>query len=197
MGTLERGFKSWAERTSLALRRELGLEPEDRLKPEALAEHLSIRLCAPTNISGLPQDIIHQLIEEDPWGWSAVSFVADGESRVIYNPRKSSGRRASDITHELAHVILDHEPAKIILSIELEIGMRSFDQKQEDEANWLAWALLLPRDGLVQARKQGNSVEKIAEDFGVTESLVNMRMRLTGVDAQFRAAKRFRRKGWV
>lgn len=193
MGTLDRGFKSRSERTSLAFRRELGLESQDRLKPEVLAEHLSVGLWTPNNIEGLPGDIVHQLIDKDPWGWSAVSFTASGENFVIYNPRKSSGRRASDITHELVHFILDHEPAKIVLSIELEIGMRSFDQKQEDEANWLAWALLLPRPGLVQARINGSSVQKIAQQFGVAESLVNMRMRLTGVDAQFKAAARLHR----
>lgn len=190
MGTLERGFKSWAERTSLAFRRELGLSAYDRLKPDALAEHLGINLCTPYDIDGLPPEIIRQLIDEDPWGWSAVSFEANGQALVIYNPRKSTGRRASDITHELAHIILQHQPAKIILSVDIDLGMRSFDRKQEDEANWLAWCLLLPRDAIVQARKRGRSVEKIAEDFGVTESLVNMRMHLTGVDAQLDAAKR-------
>jgi Zn-dependent peptidase ImmA (M78 family) len=195
MGTLERGFKSWAERTALAFRRELRLAPHDPLKPESLAEHLGIVLYTPYNIDGIPKGIIRQLIDKDPWGWSAVSFEVNGQGLVIYNPRKSSGRRSSDITHELAHFILHHQPAKIILSLELEIGMRSFDQKQEDEANWLAWCLLLPREALMAARTKGLTTKNIAEEYGVAVSLVNMRMRLTGVDAQMVAAKRLRGGG--
>jgi Zn-dependent peptidase ImmA (M78 family) len=67
---------------------------------------------------------------------------------VIFNPRKSDGRKASDIVHELAHLILGHDPAKVVFSEDGQIATRTFDQKQEDEANWLAWALLLPREAL-------------------------------------------------
>ena len=66
------------------------------------------------------------------------------------NDRKSCGRQASDITHELAHVILTHERAMVILSESIDLSMRTFDQKQEDKANCLAWALLLPRGALFE-----------------------------------------------
>ena len=112
---------------------------------------------------------------------------------IIYNPRKSPGRRASDITHELAHFILDHQPATIILSAELDLGMRTFDAKQEDEANWLAWCLLLPREALVQAKLMRRSISDIAECYGVTEKLVTMRMDRTGVSSQFNAARKRQR----
>lgn len=71
---------------------------------------------------------------------------------VVYDDRKANGRQASDITHELAQVILSHEPATVILPESIDLSMRTFDQRQEDEANCLAWALLLPRDALFEAR---------------------------------------------
>ncbi|HEY6329639.1 MAG TPA: hypothetical protein VI756_09880, partial [Blastocatellia bacterium] len=98
--TLERGFKAWSERTAKAMRRELGLAPHDPLPPERLAEYLGVVLWTPRDVPGLPRDVIDQLLERDPWGWSAVSVQRDGEATVIYNPRKSAGRRASDIMHE-------------------------------------------------------------------------------------------------
>jgi len=72
--------------------------------------------------------------------------------------------------------------------------MRSYDQKDEDEANWLAWALLLPKEGLLACKRRNRTVAEIAEQFVVTESLVNFRLRMTGVEAQLRAASRYRRK---
>jgi Zn-dependent peptidase ImmA (M78 family) len=72
--------------------------------------------------------------------------------------------------------------------------MRSYDQKQEDEASWLAWALLLPREGLLISRRTKLTVLQIAERFGVTETLVNFRLRMTGVEAHLKAASHYSRK---
>lgn len=185
MGTLDRGFKSWAERTSLALRRELELAPHQPLDPSQLAKSLEVDLWTPNDIPGLPREVLEQLLNRDPWGWSGVSLSLDSRGVVIYNPRKSKGRKASDITHELAHFILDHKPATIILFQDGSIGMRTFDTKQEDEANWLAWCLLLPRDGLVWAKRANLTTAQIADHFGVTESLVTFRLNMSGVEAQF------------
>jgi Zn-dependent peptidase ImmA (M78 family) len=72
--------------------------------------------------------------------------------------------------------------------------MRSYDQKQEDEANWLAAAILLPREALLQSKRNKLSATDIAVRFGVSEPLVSYRLRITGVEAQLRAAQRFYRK---
>lgn len=192
MPSFDRGFKSWAERTALTLRQELELAQDDPLDPAKLARHLDVDLWTPYDVPGLPEDVLNQLLKEDPWGWSAVSIVSDSDSLVIYNPRKSKGRQASDITHELAHFILDHEPSTMILSHDGGIAMRTFDRKQEDEANWLAWCLLLPREVLVWAKQARLSTAEIAVRFEVTEALVIFRLNVSGVKFQF--AKRSRRR---
>jgi hypothetical protein len=56
----------------------------------------------------------------------------------------------------------------------------SFVQRQEDEANWLAWAILLPREALVSALSRGMSIEAIAAHFGVSVTLVRFRAQKTG-----------------
>ena len=190
MPAFDRGFKSWAERTSLTLRRELELDPHDSLDPAQLAKYLEVNLWTPKDVPGLPQEVIDQLLHRDPWGWSAVSLLLDGRGLVIYNPRKSKGRQSSDITHELAHFILDHQPGTIILSQDGSIGMRTFDRKQEDEANWLAWCLLPPREGLVAAKRAKLTAAQIAERYGVTEPLVTFRVNMSGVEAQFQRGGR-------
>lgn len=189
MATLERGFKAWSERTSVAIRKELGLAQLDPLSPERLAEHLGILLVTPADIPGMPPEDLNQLLVEDPWGWSAASVEGVEGTLVIYNPNRSVGRKASDITHELAHVMLGHQPGTIVLSQDGSMAMRSFNQKQEDEANWLAWALLLPREAIVSARLKGLDEAAIASMYGVTDTLVRFRMRMTGVDLQFKTRR--------
>jgi hypothetical protein len=186
MTMLERGFKAWAERTAATIRVDLGLKPTAPLDPLQLAAHLGITLLRPDEVEGLPPEICVQLLEQDPWGWSAATLELDGKTTVIFNPRKSTGRRASDIVHEMAHLILGHEPANIVFSQDGQFATRTFDQKQEDEANWLAWALLLPRDALFAARRTRMLSAQIAAAYGVTETLVDFRMKMTGVNAQFR-----------
>jgi hypothetical protein len=183
--TLDRGFKSWAERTSIALRREFRSAPHDPLPPEKVAEYLGISLWTPYDVPGLPPPVLNQLVNADPHGWSGVSLQTGKKGIIIYNPRHSKGRRSSDISHEVAHFVLDHRPATIIWAASLELAMRSFDTKQEDEANWLAWCLLLPRDALTYSKRRGLTTAQIAEHYGVSETLVNFRMHKTGVNAQF------------
>jgi Zn-dependent peptidase ImmA (M78 family) len=189
MPTLERGFKSWCERSALATRTELSIEAHAPLAARKLAEHLGVSLLTPKNIPGLPTDILCQLTEKDPQGWSAVSFAVDAAVTVIYNDGNSSGRQSSDIMHELSHVILDHDPTQVILSMDGQIGMRSFDAKQEDEANWLGWTLLLPRPALMHCIHSGRSAAQIAIDYDVSEQLVKYRVGITGVSRQSRARR--------
>jgi hypothetical protein len=189
MPTLERGFKSWCERSALATRTELSIEPHAPLAARKLAEHLGVSLLTPKDIPGLPNDILHQLTLKDPQGWSAVSFAVDTEITVIYNDRNSAGRQSSDIMHELSHIILDHDPSQVILSVDGQIGMRSFDAKQEDEANWLGWTLLLPRPALMHCIHLGRSAAQIAVDYNVSEQLVKYRTGVTGADRQSRTRR--------
>jgi Zn-dependent peptidase ImmA (M78 family) len=114
-------------------------------------------------------------LSADPQGWSAASYTVFGATTVIYNGKNSKGRQSSDIVHELAHVILDHEPSQVILSMDGEIAMHSFDAKQEDEANWFGWTLLLPRPALLHCAQMKVTVPQIAEEYKVSEQLVTFR----------------------
>jgi len=139
----------------------------------------------PEDVPQVPKDVLDQLLRRDPSGWSAVSVLLQGYAIVIYNPKHSPGRQASDIMHELAHFILDHKPATLIVSQDGDMVMRSYDPKQEEEANCLAWGLLLPREALLDARRIKLSVRQIAEHHGVSEPLVTFRLNTTGVTRQF------------
>ena len=187
MKSLERGFKAWSERTSLSLRKEIGLTVDEKLCPFNFAKYLDFELWTPHNVPEITRDILDALLENDIWGWSATSFEVNNKSIIIYNPTHSAGRQASDVMHEISHSVLNHQPASMILTMELEnFCMRSFDQKQEDEANCLSWSLLLPREGLLRAKLKRKTDEEIAEHFGVTTKLVKFRTQTTGISRQIR-----------
>jgi len=184
-GLLERGFKTWAEKLALSIRRDMGLASHAPLPGVELAKYLDVQVWTPRDVPGLPRGVLDQLLVRDPDGWSAVSCCVDGKALIINNPQHSVGRQNSDLAHELAHIILEHEPSTIVLSQDALLAMRSFDEKQEEEANWLGWCLLLPRTALlfaVNARLQKN---EIAQRFGVSERLVEFRTRITGVRSRF------------
>lgn len=189
MATLERGFKAWAERTALAVRRQLGMPPTQPLDPFQLAKTLCVRVVNPLDYPELDDDIRAQLLERDPSGWSAVTLLVDDAAIIVFNPMHSVGRQASDVIHELAHIMLEHDPATVVFSQDGLMATRTFDQKQEDEANWLGWTMLLPRGALIAARQKRMARAQIAQEYGVSERLVRFRLQVTGVDYQMRRAR--------
>ena len=189
MPTLERGFKAWAERTAAAVRREHGLSPTEPLDPLHLAARLGVRIVNPRDYPELPSDIRSQLLERDPTGWSAATLFVSDTAIVVYNPEHSRGRQRSDLIHELAHIMLEHDPATVVFSEDGRMATRTFNQKQEDEANWLGWTLLLPRNALVAARQKRMAKAQIARTYGVSEKLVGYRLQVTGVDIQMRRGR--------
>jgi Zn-dependent peptidase ImmA (M78 family) len=184
-GLLQRGFKTWAENVAVNIRRDLELSPHAPLSAHELAKHLDVLLWTPHDVPNIPGDVVVQLLDHDPDGWSAVTCLANDRALVIYNPNHSPARQNSDIAHELAHIILEHEPGKIVISQDASIVMRSFDPKQEEEANWLGWSLLLPRTALAHATKARLGKTEIARKWVVSEQLVEYRTRMTGIRRQF------------
>jgi Zn-dependent peptidase ImmA (M78 family) len=186
---LERGFKSWAEKFAEGLRKELGIGIDCPIDLNRFASFFGSKLLTPEDIPGMSEQHLKQLLNVDHSGWSAVTVCVDQQSVIIHNPRHSKGRQASNIAHEIAHLILEHEPTRLVMSQDGALVMRSFNEKQEEEANWLAWCVLLPRQAIVEALKKRVSVEEIAVQFGVSEPLVRFRVQKTGAQVQMRRTR--------
>jgi Zn-dependent peptidase ImmA (M78 family) len=92
--------------------------------------------------------------------------------------------------HELAHIELRHPPARVEVSATGLLLLSDYFNEQEQEADWLAAALLLPREGLLRLRSVRECTAEIATHYGVSESLCEWRLRMTGVDVQMRRAHR-------
>lgn len=67
---------------------------------------------------------------------------------IVHNTSHSPARIGSDVMHELAHLLLDHEPGTMFFGLN-NVALRSHDKGQEEEATWLGGCFLLPREAPV------------------------------------------------
>jgi len=131
-----RGFKSWAEETSMGARRRLRLQPHSPLDLPSLASLLEVSLTTPKDLSELPADVCERLLKSHSENWSAITVCKDDKHLVVYNPSHSLARRNSDLAHELSHIILGHEPSLMFMTPRKGVALRTHNPEQEEEANW-------------------------------------------------------------
>jgi Zn-dependent peptidase ImmA (M78 family) len=193
--TLRRGFKTEAERIAADLRSDLGFEEKDALDPVDVAKRRGIEVVSADAL--VPRSRLEQLDALQPGCFSACTFKPSPRRTVIvYNPLNAKTRMKSDVAHELAHVLLDHRLSRLE-----RLGDATFfvcEAAQEEEANWLAGCLLLPRALLLDLVKKGFDHDRIAERCGVSPQLALWRVNVTGVQRQSahslsRSARRSRR----
>lgn len=181
--TFERGFKSsWCENTAESIRSRMGFAKNDPLSPYDLASYLEVKIIKLGDIPGLSQETIEHLSSAKGNEWSAVTVHCNGLVVVVVNPSHSDARQASDLMHELAHIIRGHKPSQV--HIQGSFAIRDFNQLQEAEADWLAGCLLLPRSALFNSGYKGEELDEAIKRFGVSKSLFIYRMNKTGVKRQ-------------
>lgn len=190
----KRGFKTWCERLALQKRAELGLHSHDALDPTKLAEKMGVVVWKPTDVPGLTPAAIKALLNDDPDGWSAVTLRLGSSDLIILNSSHSPARQASDLMHELAHMILGHRPSRVDVTDELHLLLRTHDTSQEEEAGWLSACLLLPRPALLMIRRGGESHHNAAKRYGVSGEMLTYRLRMSGVEIQTNRARALTRR---
>jgi Zn-dependent peptidase ImmA (M78 family) len=182
---MRRGFKAEAERTAEQLRTAMGKRATDALDAVELAQHVGAEVRRADELTS--QEKLETLEELQPGAFSACTFTVGNRHVIVYNPLASDGRTQSDIAHEVAHIVLAHE----MKSIETIGGINFFtcDPEEEQEANWLAGCLLLPRRLLYLAARRGLDAAAIAETYRVSEQMAAFRLRTTGVMRQLQAGQ--------
>jgi Zn-dependent peptidase ImmA (M78 family) len=183
---MRRGFKTEAERLADRTRAQLALRPTDYMPIRDLAAHLNVRIySAEQLIDQAELDELHQL---QPGAFSAATFhLSDGRTVIVSNPYNEPGRTNSDISHELAHLLLNHD----VREIQQLAGHTFFtcDPEQEEEANWLASCLLLPRALLLQEAFNDSTPDAIARKYDVSVAMARFRLNASGVLLQVQRAR--------
>ncbi|XVQ11127.1 ImmA/IrrE family metallo-endopeptidase [Spirillospora sp. CA-255316] len=178
--TLPRGFKANAEREAVRLRNEMGLSPNAPISIFDLAEHLSITVISGEQLVAI--EMLEELERMQAYAFSAATFHVKGVNYIVTNPLRTSGRLASDVAHEVAHILLRHDLTEVR---EVSgIPFRTCMPEQEEQATAMGGTLLLPRPLLMTAVSRGMNVTQIADTFGVTTEMARFRYNTTGVAKQ-------------
>jgi Zn-dependent peptidase ImmA (M78 family) len=157
-------------------RADLGLGPDDRLNPYALA---SLHAIPVYPIDELDDEVravvaIKRFTTTGQSLWSAALIPVGNGRLIIENTAHLAVRRMSSIAHELAHHLLEHSFDEILLNAEKKC--RQFDRVKEGQAQFLSGELLIPRKAARKAAFAGGTNEDVAERFGVSTQFAQMQM---------------------
>lgn len=188
---MRRGFKTWAENQSLRARHICGVLPHAALAARTLAARLDVEVLAVDEIPDLPDDVLTQLTDRFGSNWSAVTLPLEDAYMIVFNPGHVSSRQESDIMHELAHIVCGHK-ADPVKARDIPFVLRTYNDEQEKEAEWLGACLQIPRAGLLSMARRGYNNEVIATFFGASEEMVAFRRNTTGIDQQLVRGRRWK-----
>lgn len=182
------GFKAEANAYAIEFREELGLSPADPLCPWSLADHLQIPVVGLSEFgSNHPREVARFMADGGSKFSGATLFV--GTKRfIIHNDGHHRRRQAANIAHELSHAILGHPQMPPFH----EDGQRNFNSIYENEANWLGPALLISEAAAFHIVKSGMAMLEAMNTYGVSESLIQMRINVVGVHKRIRRSTRSR-----
>lgn len=181
---MKHGFKSASERRSISVRAELGLKPADPLSARQLAAYLNVAVLGVDQVPGVTPALLGHLLGSDPESWSAFTVAPPEMTLIVLNTAHSPARQESDLMHEASHLLCEHEPSELVTIPGLDLPIRTFNKAQEEEADWLAGCLLLPRPVLELAMRRGLSDFQIAEEYGASYQMIRYRRGVTGVALQ-------------
>jgi Zn-dependent peptidase ImmA (M78 family) len=181
------GFKAEANRFAHELRVELEILPEHPLCPWLLAEHLAVPILKFTELPDCGEKL-YLMKGKGKKEFSATVCYDGFKAFIVNNDVHEAKRQASNVAHELAHILLGHPPARPFD----EDGKREFLAEIEDEAEWLGPALLVSEEAAINAYKLIQSktytLSSLSDEWKVTEDVLRMRMNLVGARKRFRQA---------
>lgn len=182
------GFnKAELERTAAEVRGELGHGPLDPLNTRALCDLLA-----------LPVQKVSDFVDANPSiavllgpcasQFSACTIHLDRRRLIIVNDAHELPRIASSLAHECSHAILGHPPGSAFDGM----GCRSHNKQIEDEASWLAGALLVTSEAALRAERF-NDAQRMAASLGVSEQMMQYRINVTGAGLRVKRERAKRR----
>lgn len=107
---------------------------------------------------------------------NTVSGILDREQlpiKIYLNKNHSKTRQAFTLAHELGHHALHKKGNKYRIDY---YDYFNADNAEETEANYFAACLLVPEHKLRQLLRETNDIKAIAEYFGVSTAVINVRL---------------------
>jgi Zn-dependent peptidase ImmA (M78 family) len=152
---------------------QLGLKVYQPLLTSVLAQDLKATIHTPET---LPDAEIEQVkLLSNSNNWSAV-IICKNPLVIVHNSRHAITRQNSNLMHEFAHIILNHE----MVPYDPSTGLPQRRQQDEDEAVYLGGCLQIPRRGLLWAIQKKMTIDRIALHFNASQDMVQFRMNVIG-----------------
>ena len=107
---------------------------------------------------------------------------------IVHNDFHSLGRQADDLSHEISHALLGHQPGPALD----DLRCRFWDGSIEEEAAYLGGALLVPPEATLSIARRGLTTQAAALEYGVSQSLITYRMRITAAGVRVARGERVR-----
>lgn len=166
------------EKKAIEIRRFAGVPPEARLDPMALAALANLRVVRLSALEGLSEASREHLKSSGQWSGAATEILPDGSRIIIINDAQSPNRQTATLMEEICHALLGHQPSTIRTG---DRPGRTYLKQIEEEAYGVGAAALVPYQQLASLIITGNSVRSIAAHFGVSQALVEYRMKVLGL----------------
>lgn len=183
---LRRGFKTEATNLAREVRAELHLGSSARFAPHILAAHLAIPLLPLSELANEIPQAVRYFKSHGAGEFSAATIFSGTERLIVHNDAHAPVRQASNLSHELSHALLFHEPKPALDAL----GCRDWDPDAEDEADFLAGVLLVPEEVTIAVVRHGLTVAAAAELYGVSEALMRWRINVTGARTRVSRARK-------
>jgi Zn-dependent peptidase ImmA (M78 family) len=168
---LRRGFKAEANRISLRVREQMGLQEIAPIDPAAVCRHFDIRLF---RLSEIDPDSKFLLPAHNS-AFSAVTIPCGLHTAIVHNDSHHAHRQPSNVCHELAHCFLGHKSTPPLT----DDGDRTRDGIAEEEAAFLSGALLLPNEAAVHIVRSGLMLQA-QKIYGISGPMLTYRLRVSG-----------------
>lgn len=184
--------KPW-EKLGLQLRRIAGVQIDELLDPWQLARKIGLHVFDDIEgLEALSAGDKSNLLKAHRSNWSAGVYpepLPDGAFLCILNPTHIRQRQKISLMEEVSHRHLGHRPSRITFSAD-GICIRDFDPQDEEDAYGVGAAALLPWQSFFPMVNRGLTGQELREHFDVSLSLIEYRIKVTGLMATYNARQR-------
>jgi hypothetical protein len=180
------------ELKALALRDFASVKPDFPLDPFVLARFANLIVVNFDQIKDLSEGAREHLLgaAADAWSGGACT-LPNGMKLVILNPNHGRARTNATLMEEICHVFLGHEPNRLSVVTKDERGRvlnRDYRKADEEAAYGVGAAALVPFRALKKFVYSGKTSAEIARHFRVSRELVEYRLKVTRLWADYKSA---------
>ena len=182
------------ELKALGLRDFARVRIELPLDPFQLARFANLIVLNFDQINGLSESAREHLLGPAAEKWSGgACTLPNGMKLVVLNPTHGRARTNATLMEEICHVFLGHQPNRLSIVTKDERGKvmaRDYRKADEEEAYGVGAAGLVPYASLKRWLGSGKTSSQIAARFRVSRELVEYRMKVTRLWADYKSNAR-------